>query len=276
MKAVKKICLVMVTFFAATTFAFADPGHRDAGVEDEKAVEIKSIMQCQHPDPKRRVWGKLEDCLKCHTTPNFKVKEANPGEGYDLPFGTELILRDGKLAAHYLMDSISPNQLWNFFEWANRHENIKTTIVEIQSPGGSVFDGLRCAGIIRFWWPRFNVETHLNGMAFSMGFVIMQAGEKRLVAPYAQGMAHELWSIAFLKIETPANLEDEAHEYRRIQTNLSELMIERTKLSLEEMEEKIRKRNWWVNGREMVELGFADGFIYAFATAVGDDTGGDH
>jgi ATP-dependent protease ClpP protease subunit len=207
------------------------------------------------------VYGKIDDCLKCHTK-DWRLKEVDPFGHYDTPFGTELVYRNGKVVAYFLLNSIeSSSQLRNFFEWCNRHSEIETTIIEIKSYGGAVFEGLECVGIMRSWWDRFHVVTMMPGYGFSMGFVAMQGGEERLVDRYAQGWAHEMWSIAFLKVDTPASLETDAKEYRTIQTNLSELMIARTKISLEEIEERMHKKNYWMNGAEMVEIGFADGFI---------------
>jgi ATP-dependent protease ClpP protease subunit len=268
MKRASSVALAIVFCLVTAFILCADPGQWEGkpdGVEDEKKLEVKSIMQCQNPDPMKQIWGKFEDCLKCHTVPNFKVKEANIAEGYDLPFGTELIERNGKLVAYFMLNSIeSSSQLRNFFEWCNRHNEIDTTIVEIKSYGGAVFEGLECVGIMRHWWTRFHVITMMPGYGFSMGFVAMQGGETRLVDRFAQGMAHEMWSIAFLKVDTPASLETDAKEYRTIQTNLSKLMIDRTKVPLEDIEKRMHKKNWWLSGEEMIEFGFADGYTSDF------------
>ena len=114
---------------------------------------------------------------------------------------------------------------------------------------------------MQLWADRFEIETHLHGMAMSAGFVTFNAGEKRLVSRHAQGMWHELMSFAFFDVKTPAGLKDEAKEYEAIQKNINTFLSERSGMSIEEIEKKIWKKNWWISGAEMVELGFADGFI---------------
>ena len=66
----------------------------------------------------------------------------------------------------------------------------------INSPGGSCIDGLQIIDTMRFIKPK--VGTIVTGMAASMGFAILTAGEKgmRFALPNAQIMAHRVSSGA--------------------------------------------------------------------------------
>lgn len=65
--------------------------------------------------------------------------------------------------------------------------------VRLNTPGGSVFQGLAIATHIR---ARGEVTTHLDGLAASMGSVIFVSGSRRVMAPGTLLMIHNPSSIA--------------------------------------------------------------------------------
>ena len=107
------------------------------------------------------------------------------------------------------------------------------------------------------------VETRLRGFAASAGALIFLAGKRgyRIGNAQSEMMFHELWSFKFLAIESPSDKEDESKIYRHIQDTLSGWVATRGKLSKEELDAKIRKKEFWINGREAHELGFIDKLI---------------
>ena len=60
--------------------------------------------------------------------------------------------------------------------------------VEINSPGGDVFDGIAIYNALRNH--PAHVTTRVDGLAASIASVIAQAGDKRLIQPAAQLMIH--------------------------------------------------------------------------------------
>lgn len=205
-----------------------------------------------------------EQCLLCHTTPSFKLKEADPFEAYDLPRGLEMVRREGKAVAYYLCEDVDPEQMRRAFEYLNRHDLTDTVIIELHNPGGMVFDGWRCVNLIQHWSSRFHIETHLYGMAFSAGFLIFEAGEHRYTAPRAELMWHEaaVWEMG---VTTPSGSEDKAEMMRHLQDNANEWIAERTNgmVTKERIDSKIKmnRLGWWLNGLEAIENGFADGTL---------------
>lgn len=74
---------------------------------------------------------------------------------------------------------------------------LESVEVEINSPGGSVFEGQRIYSALRGMSARgVEVTTTVNGLAASMGSVILMAGDKRRMTHGSRIMIHEASTIA--------------------------------------------------------------------------------
>jgi ATP-dependent Clp endopeptidase proteolytic subunit ClpP len=74
---------------------------------------------------------------------------------------------------------------------------LESVHVEINSPGGSVFEGQRIYNALRSMSARgIEITTQVNGLAASMGSVILMAGDKREMTAGSRVMIHEASSIA--------------------------------------------------------------------------------
>ena len=196
-------------------------------------------------------------CSSCHTTPNNKLKEASQDEEYDYP-NFNIKIRDG--IGYYSLKDIESKEVWTFFDYL-KHHKINEAVIEIMSPGGSLFD----AWTIVSYMNKFEgtVETRVRSWAASAGCLIFVGGDigKRFVDETAMLMWHELWTFKFLAIDTPSSTEDEAKVLRKLQDNTNEWLAARTKLSKDAIDEKVSRKEFWINGKEAVEYGFADGLI---------------
>lgn len=65
--------------------------------------------------------------------------------------------------------------------------------VEINSPGGDVFDGIAIYNALRNH--PATVTTRVDGIAASIASVIAQAGDRRLIQPSGQLMIHNAWGL---------------------------------------------------------------------------------
>jgi ATP-dependent protease ClpP protease subunit len=65
--------------------------------------------------------------------------------------------------------------------------------VEINSPGGDVFDGIAIHNALRNH-PAY-VTTRVDGIAASIASVIAQAGDRRIMQPSSQMMIHNAWGL---------------------------------------------------------------------------------
>jgi ATP-dependent protease ClpP protease subunit len=238
--------------------------------------EDKPKAQC----PKTKM---VESCLTCHVIPTFELKEKRPDATYDYPNTRTKILGFEEcktieqnqryigptakiecLKGHFFLDSIVDEQVADAFRYWNRH-GIKHVIFEIHSPGGNLFSAQRIVSLFQYWQSQGGiVETRIYGFALSAGFHIFVAGNlgQRFVGPQAELMWHEIQSFKFLDYSSPSDKEDEGAVLRHLQDTRNEWLASRSKLTKDELDQKIRKKEFWMSGKEAVEkYGFADAYI---------------
>jgi len=220
----------------------------------------KPVARC----PKTTITDQ-DKCFSCHTTPSFKLKEASPCEGLALPNHSTWISRkpNGSLVGRFLLRDIDDTGIREAFQYFARH-NIRHAIIEIHSPGGSLFAATRIVGLMRHYESRgMVIETRVHGFALSAGFFILANGTKghRFANSHSELMWHEIVTFKMFDISSPADKEDEARVLRHLQTTVNRRLAEVSNLTLEELNERIRKREFWMNGRQALEFGFVDGLL---------------
>lgn len=124
----------------------------------------------------------------------------------------------------------------------------------INSPGGSVVDGLAIYDVMNFVAP--DISTYCFGMAASMGSVLLSSGAKgkRYVLPHSYVMIHQVSSgmsgqLADMKISYQNALKS--------QDMLYEILSENTGKTVEEITRDADRDNWFI-GQEAVEYGLVD------------------
>lgn len=126
--------------------------------------------------------------------------------------------------------------------------------IMINSPGGSVVDGLSIIDTMNFI--NCDVTTTCVGMAASMGAVLLTSGTKgkRYVLPHSRVMIHQVSSGMQGDF---SNLKIELQETERCRKDVYEILANTTNHTFEEIEQ-LCDRNNWLHGIEAVELGLAD------------------
>jgi len=240
---VKRIfaAMIVVLFLALPVWA-----------EEKKKIEA----QC----PKTLL---IENCLNCHVVSDgkFVLRETAPDAHLTYPVSYMKIL-DG--VGYYRLTAIDSDYVKSLFDYLDLH-GIKKAEIEVHSPGGPLFEGQRIVGLIRGWQAKGGtVKTILHAKAFSGGFFVFVAGSPRLVDEHAELMWHEIQSYEGFgfKVSTPSDKEDDARIFRHLQDVLHEYLATRCKLTKQEIDAKVNKRQeWWMSGKQAVEFGLADGFI---------------
>lgn len=139
--------------------------------------------------------------------------------------------------------------------WARRGPGEKITVL-LNSPGGSVLSGLAFYDYLReLVHAGTPVETVTQGMAASMGGILLQAGSTRVASRNAWLLIHEISSMAFGKA---TDVEDELVFMKRLQAQTLDILAERSTLSAAQIKRRWTRRDWWLNATEMKELGFVD------------------
>ena len=126
--------------------------------------------------------------------------------------------------------------------------------VYINSPGGSVVDGLSSIDVMNFI-PN-NVSTTCIGMAASMGAVLLSCGEKgkRFVLPHSRVMIHQVSSGMR---GTYSDIKIEMEQTERCRNDVYRLLADNMGKTFEEVEMLCDRNNWFI-GQEAVELGIVD------------------
>lgn len=144
----------------------------------------------------------------------------------------------------------------DFGEITNCAENAVDVLeLEINSPGGSVFDGytiyqeiksLRDRGVV--------VNATITGMAASMASVICMACDKVSIVKHGRMMIHDASSATHGNAE---QLRKTADLLDGISENIAEIYAEKTGIDKEEIREMM-KRETWMNAKESIANGFVD------------------
>lgn len=134
-------------------------------------------------------------------------------------------------------------------------EALESVEVEINSPGGSVFEGQRIYNALRSMSARgVEVTATVNGLAASMGSVILMAGDKRRMTSGSRIMIHEASTIA---VGDSRSLRKQSDLLEGISAEIAGIYSERTGGD----EKEIRKMMYaetWMTADEAKENGFID------------------
>lgn len=135
--------------------------------------------------------------------------------------------------------------------------------VRLNTPGGSVFEGLAIASHIR---ARGDVTTHIDGLAASMGSIIFLSGSKRVMAPGTFLMIHNPSSGAWGEAD---DLRKEAGVLDVIAEEMAKLYAEASGGKLDQAQARaMMDAETWLTPDQAMEYGFChevSGSAQAFA-----------
>lgn len=139
--------------------------------------------------------------------------------------------------------------------WSARAPGASITVT-FNSPGGSVHDGLALFDFLRHLRGEgHHLTTVALGRAASMGAVLLQAGDHRVVGANAFLMLHEVSSGSSGKV---SELEESVELTKRLQKRLLVILSERSSMTMTSIQRRWSRRDWWLDAADAVELGFAD------------------
>lgn len=140
-------------------------------------------------------------------------------------------------------------------ELSRRFPN-KPLTVTLNSPGGTVLPGLALFDHIRELSKRgHKMIVKVRGMAASMGGILLQAGDLRVIGPEAMVLIHEVSAGTAGKV---SEMQDRVDFSKRLWQKCAKLLANKSKLSAQEIMEKADRRDWWLDAEQAKELGFAD------------------
>ena len=131
----------------------------------------------------------------------------------------------------------------------------KPITIEINSPGGSIIDGLAIIDTMNHVTPP--IITIVSGIAASMGAIIATAGDKRLAYPNAQLMLH---SASGMVGDYLQHMKDRTSWLVKIENRIKKILEEKTTMTEKEYF-KMNNGELWLSSKEAVRLKLIDKII---------------
>lgn len=132
--------------------------------------------------------------------------------------------------------------------------------LHIHSPGGDVFEGMAMYNLLKNHPAR--IVGYVDGLAASMGSVVLMAADTTKCPANAMIMVHKPWGIQ-------GGDADEMRRYAdlldKVEDSLVAAYTSKTGLSVDEVKALLAAETW-MTGAEAVELGFADELVESMDT----------
>lgn len=141
----------------------------------------------------------------------------------------------------------------------------KDIIFYINSPGGSVYDGLAIIDTMNY--VKSDIQTVGVGMQASMGAVLLSNGTKgkRLILPNSKAMIHQPWSTGRERTSV-TELEITLREMQDIKKRIIGILAKNAGKSPEQIE-KDADRDFWMTAEDAKKYGLVDKVIDTRKTA---------
>ena len=135
---------------------------------------------------------------------------------------------------------------------------LESVEVEINSPGGSVFEGQRIYSALREMSSRgVEINTTVNGLAASMGSVILMAGDNRRMTKESRIMIHEPSTVAWGDART---MRKNADLLEGMAQDLADIYASRTGGKQDGIRQLMLAETW-MNAAKAKEMGFVSEVI---------------
>jgi ATP-dependent Clp protease protease subunit len=187
---------------------------------------------------------------------NFMMDENQlifPNDVFNRLLKDRIIILSGEIETNQC-EFIKANLL--YLESLDSHEDIT---MYINSPGGSVYDGLGLLDFMEYIRP--DVSTINTGLAASMGAVILCSGKKgkRKSLKRSRTMIHQPMT-GFGVYMQASDIEIEAKEMNSIKKELYDIISEKTGQPYEKVY-KDGDRDYWMTSQEAKKYGMIDEII---------------
>lgn len=162
----------------------------------------------------------------------------------------------GKRGEIYLYESIGEGWFGGitakgFCDMMKELGKVSALDIYINSPGGSVFDGIAIYNQIK----RFDGEkvVHVDGIAASIASIIAMAGDEIRIADNGMFMIHDPWGMA---VGTADEMRKNADSLDQVRDVLLETYVAKTGGKREQISDWMSSETW-MNADESIERGFA-------------------
>lgn len=128
--------------------------------------------------------------------------------------------------------------------------------VQFLSPGGNVIHGMALYDYLQeLRRSGHHLTTSTRGYAASMGGILLQAGDVRVMGAEAYILIHEVASFAAGKI---GEIEDELALLKMMSERVISIFASRSHLTKQKIRSGWRRKDWWLDSTESLKLGLVD------------------
>lgn len=131
--------------------------------------------------------------------------------------------------------------------------NVAALDIYINSPGGSVFDGVAIHNLIKRHAAAEKI-VHVDGIAASIASIIAMAGTEIRIAANGMLMIHDPWGMS---IGTAADMRRQADALDKVRSTLLDTYVARTGREANQVSDWMTAETW-MTADEAVDRGFAD------------------
>jgi len=143
---------------------------------------------------------------------------------------------------------------WDRMDNQSGHDDRPYTLY-ITSGGGQIMPGVSLHSFLSRLSVRRPLTTVASGFCASMATVLHQTGSTRLIERASSYLVHDASAGAYGDVHS---LRDQAEWIERINQDLHKILAEKSNLSVAEIGEKAKRKDWTLNAEQTVEYGFAD------------------
>lgn len=140
-------------------------------------------------------------------------------------------------------------------KWSRLAPGANFTLI-LNTPGGLVKEGLALFDYLTILKMAGHYLTVVAlGRAASMGSILLQAGDRRLIGPNAFVLLHEVSAGTSGKV---SEMEDSVEFSSRLQDKLLKILASKSKLTVKQIRSRWKKTDLWLDADETVRDGLAD------------------
>ena len=140
-------------------------------------------------------------------------------------------------------------------KWSRLAPKANITLI-LNTPGGLVKEGLALFDYLTILKMAGHYLTVVAlGRAASMGSILLQAGDRRLIGPNAFVLLHEISAGTSGK---QSEMEDSVEFTARLQEKLLKILASKSNLTVRQIKARWKKTDYWLDAEETVAAGLAD------------------
>lgn len=174
---------------------------------------------------------------------------------------SDRLVKLGRIRHLRINDVIAGNNTEKWLDalqhWERREPGQPVTI-DIFSPGGAITDGLAIYDqVLRMKRGGSHVTTRGMGAVASMAAVLLQVGDDRVMDARSKMLLHEgSWTV---QGTFTAGEQDDLRAFRDMLLNdILDILAEKSALSKRQLQNRWKRKDWWMTADEAVKFGFAD------------------